>query len=100
MENIIGYISAVCTTAAFIPQVFKVYKTKSTRDISIGMFLLMNAGITGWFIYGLLLNKMPIIAANFISLLLTLYIFGVKFRHYYKDKQAEKQLLVNKQMGD
>ncbi len=92
MENIIGYISAVCTTIAYVPQVLKVYKTKSTRDISLGMFLLMSAGITGWLAYGILLNKMPIIAANFISLLLTLYIFWVKLKHNYRDKLAEKSL--------
>lgn len=96
MENIIGYISAVCTTIAYVPQVLKVYKTKSTRDISLGMFLLMSAGITGWLVYGILLNKMPIIAANFISLLLTLYIFWVKLKHNYRDKLAEKNLSLEK----
>lgn len=93
MENIIGYIAAICTTVAYLPQVVKVYRTKSTRDISLGMFLLLNAGISAWLIYGIILNKMPIIAANFVSLLLTLYIFGVKVKHFYTDKQAEKELL-------
>ena len=96
LENIIGYISAVCTTIAYVPQVLKVYKTKSTRDISLGMFLLMNAGIAGWLVYGVLLNKMPIIAANFVSLLLTLYILGVKLKNYYMDKLSEKQLALER----
>lgn len=99
MENIIGYFSAACTTIAYVPQVYKVYKTKSTRDISFGMFLLMNAGISGWLIYGIILDKAPIIAANFISLLLTLYIFSVKIKHYYRDKQAEKQLLMDRRQN-
>ncbi len=94
MENIIGYFAAVCTTVAYLPQVVKVYRTKSTRDISLGMFSLLNTGIAGWLIYGIILNKTPIIAANFISLLLTLYIFAVKVKNFYADKQAEKQLMA------
>ena len=41
MEAYLGYFAAICTTIAFIPQAIKVYKTKHTKDISLGMFLLL-----------------------------------------------------------
>ena len=45
MDTILGYLAAFCTTLAFVPQALKVYKSKHTKDISIGMFSLMNIGI-------------------------------------------------------
>ena len=86
MENLIGYLAAFCTTVAFVPQVIKVYRTKSTGDISLGMFTLMTTGIGGWLIYGLMLNAPPIIAANFISFIMAFYIFMVKMKHYNRDR--------------
>lgn len=80
MELIIGYAAAVCTTSSFIPQAYKVFKTKRTIDISLGMFLLMTLGVLFWLIYGLIVNSAPIIAANFITLLLALYIFVMKVK--------------------
>jgi MtN3 and saliva related transmembrane protein len=80
LENIIGYIAAFCTTAAFIPQVVKVYKTQKTNDISFGMFFLMLAGVGLWLVYGLLVNSYPIIAANFVTFLFALYIFIMKIK--------------------
>lgn len=92
MENIIGYVAAVCTTIAYVPQVLKVYKTKSTRDISLSMFLLMITGIAGWLIYGLLLNAMPIIIANLISFILAFYIFYMKLKELTKAKLVSKRV--------
>ena len=91
LENLIGYIAAVCTTIAYVPQVLKVYKTKSTHDISLTMFLLMVTGITGWLIYGLLLNAMPIIIANLVSFALAFYIFYMKLKDFNKERLISKR---------
>lgn len=80
MTDIFGYLAAFCTTVSFIPQALKVFKTKSTKDISFGMFLFMTAGVLFWLIYGLMLNSMPIISANTVTLVLALYIFVMKFK--------------------
>ncbi len=68
--ELLGYIAAICTTAAFVPQVLKTYKTKSAKSLSLGMFLLFTAGIILWLIYGFMINEYPIIAANVITLIL------------------------------
>jgi len=80
MDLILGYLAAFCTTAAFIPQALKVYKSKHTKDISIGMFSLMNVGIVLWLIYGLLITSYPIIIANSVTIIFAMYILITKIR--------------------
>jgi len=80
MDLILGYSAAFCTTAAFIPQALKVYKSKHTKDISIGMFSLMNVGIVLWLIYGLLITSYPIIIANSVTIIFAMYILITKIR--------------------
>ena len=77
MENyqeLIGFLAAFCTTIAFIPQALKVWKTRSTKDISLMMFVIFSFGVLSWLIYGLLIFNLPIILANSITLALSIYI--------------------------
>jgi len=62
--TIIGLIAALFTTVSLLPQLIKVYKTKSTKDISTGMFTLFGGGVLVWFVYGVFVNDLPIIVAN------------------------------------
>ncbi|HSD64783.1 MAG TPA: SemiSWEET transporter [Ignavibacteriaceae bacterium] len=80
ISSLFGYIAAICTTISFVPQAVKVHKTRSTKDISFGMFLLMTAGVAFWLIYGLMINSLPIIAANAVTLFLSFYILLMKIR--------------------
>ena len=77
----IGFGAAFCTTIAFLPQVVKTWNSRSTTDISLGMFLIFSTGVLLWLIYGFLLGDMPLIAANGVALLLALIILGFKFRY-------------------
>ena len=70
----IGFFAAFCTTIAFLPQAIKVYKTKSTKDISLYMFLIFTIGVLSWLIYGLIINDWPVILANAITLVLSFFI--------------------------
>jgi MtN3 and saliva related transmembrane protein len=80
MEFYLGYLAAFCTTIAFIPQAIKVYKTKQTKDISLGMFSLLIGGFVLWLWYGILLISYPIILANSVTLIIAIYILITKFR--------------------
>ncbi|MGE4398746.1 MAG: SemiSWEET transporter [Campylobacterales bacterium] len=80
MTEPIGFAAAFLTTAAFIPQALKVYKTRKTDDLSFGLFFMLFVGISLWFIYGLLIGAMPIIAANGITLVFVAYILWMKIR--------------------
>jgi MtN3 and saliva related transmembrane protein len=77
----IGSAAATLTTAAFIPQAWKIWQTRHTADISLGMYALFTAGIALWLTYGILLSAWPIIIANSITLLLagTVLVMKLKF---------------------
>ena len=77
----IGFFAAFCTTIAFLPQAIKVFKSKSTKDISLYMFIIFTIGVLSWLIYGLIINDMPIILANAVTLILSFFILIYKIRY-------------------
>ena len=79
--EIIGLIAAALTTSAFVPQVYKAWKTKSVENISLTMYLAMFVGIILWLVYGIHLNSIAMIAANCVSAILTLIIIGFKLKY-------------------
>ena len=81
MSDLVGMIAGTLTTLAFVPQVWRVWKTRSTRDISLSMYLVFTTGVVFWLAYGLLLGAWPIIVTNVITLALTGTVLGLKLRH-------------------
>lgn len=75
-----GSIAATFTTCAFIPQVWRVLRTRHTRDISLGMYALFTTGVALWLVYGILLGAWPIIIANGITLILAGMVLVLKLR--------------------
>lgn len=76
-----GYAAALCTTGAYIPQVIRVWRTRSTQDISLKMFLVLVAGLILWLVYGYWRGEIPLIAANGVTLVLASVILFFKIRH-------------------
>lgn len=70
LMTVIGYAAATLTTISFVPQVVQVLKTRSTKDVSLGMYSLFTLGVALWFVYGLMIQAWPVIVANAITLLL------------------------------
>lgn len=81
MPDLIGYVAAVLTTIAFLPQAIKAFRTRSTKDISLTMWLLLCAGVACWLVYGMLLRAGPIIAANSVTLVLVSAVLWLKVNH-------------------
>lgn len=77
----IGLVAGTLTTAAFVPQVAKAWRTRSTSDISLGMFVLFNAGLVLWLVYGVLIDAWPIVLTNVVTLALALTILFLKLRY-------------------
>jgi MtN3 and saliva related transmembrane protein len=77
----IGSVAGISTTGAFLPQVIRTWRTRSTRDISLGMFLLTTFGLVLWLVYGLEMDDWPLIVADAVSLLLAVTILGLKLRY-------------------
>jgi MtN3 and saliva related transmembrane protein len=80
--TILGLLAATFTTACLIPQLMKVWKTRSTKDISAGMYALYCGGVFLWLIYGLYQTDLAIIIANSLALVqgLTILMLKAKFK--------------------
>jgi len=80
--QILGLTAGSLTTAAFLPQVVKTWKSRSAKDLSLGMFSLFCLGVLLWLVYGLIVNDVPVIAANLVTLMLasTLLYFKLSFK--------------------
>ncbi|MET4806897.1 SemiSWEET transporter [Limibacillus sp. MBR-115] len=68
--TLIGILAGSCTTLAFLPQAVKAWRSRSTRDLSLSMFLIFVTGVLLWLTYGLMIGDLPIILANSMTLLL------------------------------
>lgn len=77
----IGYAAATLTTAAFVPQAMRAWRTRSTNDISLLMFVMLTTGIFLWLVYGVLIADAPLIAANLVTGVLAASILYLKIRH-------------------
>ncbi len=75
-----GYLGGTMTTLAFLPQVAKTLKSRDTRSISLGMYILFTTGVFFWLLYGIRLRALPMILANGITLLLSLVLLGAKWK--------------------
>lgn len=81
--TLLGLAAASLTTIAFVPQVLKTWKSKSAKDLSLGMYLIFTTGVILWLIYGILKPDLPIIVANVVTLSLTLVL--LYFKVFYRD---------------
>ena len=85
----IGYVAAVCTTTSFVPQLVRVVRLRSARDISLGMFLIFSFGTLMWMTYGWLAHSMPVVVSNAVTAVLAISIMLLKLRY---DRNAVKEL--------
>lgn len=79
--EIVGFIAAILTTAAFVPQVYKAWKTKDVEAISFTMFMVMLIGVLLWLIYGFYIGSLSMVIANIITSILILTIIILKIKH-------------------
>ncbi len=74
MPDLVGFLAGTLTTLSFVPQVAKVMRGGSVRDLSLLMLLTFNGGVLLWLIYGLLLHALPMIVTNGATLVLAGYL--------------------------
>ena len=79
-QETLGLIAGTLTTASFVPQVWRIWKTRSARDLSWGMASVFTLGTFLWLCYGVMVGSMSIIVANAITFLLSLAICVMKLR--------------------
>jgi MtN3 and saliva related transmembrane protein len=76
-----GYVAATLTTLAFVPQAVKTIRSRDTRSISLGMYVVFTIGIGFWLLYGIALDSLPMIVSNIITFALSATILALKIRH-------------------
>ncbi|MBX6741603.1 MAG: SemiSWEET transporter [Acetobacteraceae bacterium] len=76
--TLVGACATVCSTASFVPQAWKVIRTRDTAAISKRMYVVTVAGFSLWLAYGLLLEQWPLILTNGICLALSAFILMMK----------------------
>ena len=76
-----GYVAATLTTLAFLPQTLKTIRTRDTRSISLGMYVVFTIGVVFWLAYGIVLHSWPMIIANIVTLGLSATILALKLRY-------------------
>jgi len=79
--EILGFVAAILTTMAYLPQVYKAWKEKSTKDISLVMYLVMLLGVILWMIYGIYHEKLPIVIANAVTAILVFFMVVLKLKY-------------------
>ena len=78
--TLLGGLAGFLTTAAFIPQVWKTWKSKSAADLSLVMFFVFSLGVLCWLVYGIMIAQAPVIFWNDITLVLALAILIMKLK--------------------
>jgi MtN3 and saliva related transmembrane protein len=79
--TLLGLIAGTLTTAAFLPQLVKTWKSKSAKDVSFGMLSIFGTGVVLWIGYGVLISALPVILANVVTLLLVSAILMLKIKY-------------------
>jgi MtN3 and saliva related transmembrane protein len=80
LANIVGFGAGLLSTVAFVPQVLKIWKSKSARDVSLHTFAAFTAGVALWLAYGIIKQEPPIILWNAVTLALAGAILTMKLK--------------------
>ncbi|GEM_PF-2710775 len=84
--DIVGYVAAVFTTFALLPQIMRIRRLKEAKDVSLLMPSMVATGSALWIVFGFMISSAPIVAANSVALLIALA--TVFFAVRYRDRQA------------
>ena len=79
--TVLGIVAGALTSSAFFPQLLKAWRSKSTGDVSLWMYVIACTGITLWLIYGLIIDSVPLILANAVTLVMTVTILVLKIKY-------------------
>jgi|TARA_B110000259_G_scaffold38125_1_gene43460 MtN3 and saliva related transmembrane protein len=85
LVEVVGLVGATFTTLAFVPQVVKICKNRSSNGVSLSMYVCMLVGIIIWLAYGILINSIAVIAANILSGILQVVIIFLTLKKRKND---------------
>ncbi|WP_445292015.1 SemiSWEET family sugar transporter [Bdellovibrio sp. GT3] len=83
MESItaLGLVAGVCTSLCGLPQVIKIYKTKSGKDVSYKTYIILSIGTALWIIYGIAKDDLAITITNSLNIAINFLLLTLKFKY-------------------
>jgi len=81
LTEYIGLIAGLAVTCSLVPQIMRVYRLKSAREISMLFTSLLLLGMILWLVYGIMLGLFPVILWNVIGMLFTMTLLGAKLKY-------------------
>jgi MtN3 and saliva related transmembrane protein len=70
MVTALGLLAGTLTTIAFLPQVIRIWRSKSAKDLSMTMLVTFTTGVFCWLVYGVMIDSLPVIIANAVTFVL------------------------------
>ena len=92
-SDILGYAAAILTSASFIPQAWRTFRTKDVSGISTRMYTVFTLGVAVWLAYGIVLKETPMMVANSVTLVLACAVLAMKLRYGKREGQAAKKTM-------
>jgi MtN3 and saliva related transmembrane protein len=89
LATLIGFAAGTLATSAYVPQVWKCWRTGEAAAISKRMFTVRAIGLVLWCAYGFGAGSLPVLVFSALSLGLSVAILTLKARHTRKTCQAE-----------
>jgi MtN3 and saliva related transmembrane protein len=83
MDSVIllGLVAGALTSLSFLPQLIKIWRSRSAGDISLAMYVIITTGFVLWLWYGIMISSIPVIVANVVTLLISAMILILKIRY-------------------
>jgi MtN3 and saliva related transmembrane protein len=81
MWYLVGAVAALLTTFGFVPQILKMRRTSSVKDVSLLTLVQFTVGVTIWGVYGFHLNDVVIVTANVVSFVILVGAIVLYFRY-------------------
>ena len=78
--DVLGLVATCFTTASFVPQVIRTWRTRDVSGISLPTYLIITVGLALWLVYGLMRGDLPLTVANAVMVVLTGAITVMKIR--------------------
>ena len=85
----LGYAAATLTTASFVPQAWRTFRTKDVSGISLRMYSVFTLGVAVWLAYGIVLGEVPMMIANSSTLVLALAVLVMKLKYGKKARGGD-----------
>ena len=89
VSDMLGYAAATLTTASFVPQAWRTFRTKDVSGISLRMYSVFTLGVAVWLAYGIVLKEVPMMVANSSTLVFALAVLVMKLKYGKKEKAAQ-----------